>query len=470
MEFMQTQDKRSAHQEKCISDISTQVGKLAKAVEGLCGALGPAMRDSIDGTLGPQVRELRDVAHDVRRAAGDLNAAATVIRQQPAAPMLAAPGMMAPYQVPVGAPSSPLGSAIPPGTPAGVAARQDAALLATALVPEIEHIVAEALGKSLAHPGGALPPGRGGGAAAYLHTPAAAAGYGRASVDSVGGGGGAAAEPAPPSAAEARRLEAEERAKISEEAKSAAAAKKAKEEREKELREAKRAKDEAKAKAASAEAEAGKTESSKDAAGAEKKAAKGAPVNSKALSEEEVKKIHSAIRWNKPLGELAGLITGAEQANCEDSRNGNRPIHIASQNGFTPICKLLVAKGAEIDAVNGKGNTGLHMALGYDYDECAAFLTQCGADQTIVNAEGHAAKNGLEGDKGPDGYVAPLAELRDARTVEESMKALARITSEGLGNDDKAALVQCGLLKKKNFPDSWTPKVQDAFRELMMSL
>ena len=50
------------------------------------------------------------------------------------------------------------------------------------------------------------------------------------------------------------------------------------------------------------------------------------------------------------------------------------------------------------------------------------------------------------------------------------MKALARITSEGLGNDDKAALVQCGLLKKKNFPDSWTPQVQDAFRDLMMSL
>ena len=60
VEFMQTQDKRSAHQEKCISDISTQVGKLAKAVEGLCGALGPAMRDSIDGTLGPQVRELQE--------------------------------------------------------------------------------------------------------------------------------------------------------------------------------------------------------------------------------------------------------------------------------------------------------------------------------------------------------------------------------------------------------------------------
>ena len=46
MEFMVTQDRRSAQTEKCISDMSKQVGKLAKAVEGLCGALGPAMKDS----------------------------------------------------------------------------------------------------------------------------------------------------------------------------------------------------------------------------------------------------------------------------------------------------------------------------------------------------------------------------------------------------------------------------------------
>ena len=84
--------------------------------------------------------------------------------------------------------------------------------------------------------------------------------------------------------------------------------------------------------------------------------------------------------------------------------------------------------------------SGLHMALGYDYDECADFLVSCGADLLIKNAEGHAAKNGLEGDKGPDGYVAPLAELREARTPEESVAALNRIAKEGLGAADKAAL------------------------------
>ena len=58
----------------------------------------------------------------------------------------------------------------------------------------------------------------------------------------------------------------------------------------------------------------------------------------------------------------------------------------------------------------------------------------------VVNGEGYSAKNGLEGDKGPDGFVPPVSELREARTVEESMAAIRRIGTEGCG--DKAALVQ----------------------------
>jgi len=123
-----------------------------------------------------------------------------------------------------------------------------------------------------------------------------------------------------------------------------------------------------------------------------------------------------------------------------------------------------------------------------------------------------------KGDKGPDGFVAPLAQLRvrvarfpnpphtvlpelvtirtdysdclsihrpihaqyntdtflvynqEARTSAETAAALKRIAAEGLGNADKAAFVQCGLLKKKNFPESWPPQIQDAFRRLMISL
>ena len=102
VEFMQTQDKRSAHQERCIGDMSKQLGKLAKAVETLCGALGPAMRDSINGTLGPQMSDLRDIAAETRRAASDLNAAAAVARTQP-------PPSAAYYAPQLNSPGSPLG-------------------------------------------------------------------------------------------------------------------------------------------------------------------------------------------------------------------------------------------------------------------------------------------------------------------------------------------------------------------------
>ena len=451
VEFMQTQDKRSAHQERCIGDMSKQLGKLAKAVETLCGALGPAMRDSINGTLGPQMSDLRDIAAETRRAASDLNAAAAIARTQP-------PPSAAYYAPQLNSPGSPLGGPVPLGVPAGAAARRDAALLATALAPEIEHIVAEAIerGMSLADDAdGALPARR-------LETRRR---YGETR------------EPTTAETRDARRIPARDSvlrdsprvASGQDEDRESDRRQRAREEREALHARESREEEDARTREAR-EKEAEVRERDRALSESRERRAKTPAVNSRALSEEETQKIHSAIRWNKPLGELASIVTDAERANCEDARNGNRPIHIAAQNGFTPICKLLVAKGAEINAVNAKGNTGLHMALGYDYDECADFLVSCGTDLLIKNAEGHAAKNGLEGDKGPDGYVAPLAELREARTPEESVAALNRIAKEGLGDADKAALVQCGLLKKKNFPESWPPNVQDAFRRLMMQM
>ena len=55
MEFMVTQDRRSAQTN--IRDMPTG-GKLAKAVEGLCTAPGPTMRDSAE-RLGPKVQDMK---------------------------------------------------------------------------------------------------------------------------------------------------------------------------------------------------------------------------------------------------------------------------------------------------------------------------------------------------------------------------------------------------------------------------
>lgn len=444
MEFMNTQDKRAAHQERCVSDMAKQVGKLAKAVEGLCSALGPAVRDGINHTLGPQVREVHTVAAEVRRAAEDINHAAATLRRQPGG-----------------------GDGGASLSLSGAQGQQDAHALTTALVPQIEAIVLQAFeGKQL-----------------VANAMAAVA-----SMSRDGGNGG---EPQPQPQKPARKpmsppklpplqqelqLQRQQqspqrhvRGRSSEAGESVspgdAAGKKGTtphQMQQKQWEEETRAQQQRTHEERHRQLHLEQHQQQQRGGGG---VGPRAPVN---LSEEEVKKIHSAVRWNKPLGELAAIVAGPDQANCVDPKNGNRPLHIAAQNGFVHVCKLLIAKGADVNAVNHKNNTALHMALGYDYVDCASFLYDSGADRTIVNSEGHAAKNGLEGDKGQDGYLSPVSELREARTVGESLAAIRRIASEGYG--DKAELARVGLIMKKSFPDSWTQQVQAAFQDLMMSL
>jgi len=420
VEFMAAQDRRAAHQDKCVSDMAKQVGKLARAVEGLCGALGPAVRDSITHTLGPQVHAVHQVAAEVRTAAEDMNNAVATLRQ-----------------------SGSSGSV----ESSGAQTKHDAGALAAALVPKIEAIVLQAFeGRQLVADAGAYATSmsrKSGGDTPHTSfkepsvAPPLQQQHQHQAQPEPSYTSGAPAKGILPHQLRQRQLEDEQRA----------AQLRMQEEKQRQVL-----------------TQQQQSQQQQRAGGGGGEGSR-APVK---LSDAEMKQIHSAIRWNKPLGELAAVVTGPDQANCVDDKNGNCPLHIASQNGFLQVCKLLVAKGAAVNVVNHKNNTPLHMALGYDYDECAAFLYSSGADGTVVNGEGYSAKNGLEGDKGPDGFVPPVSELREARTVEESMAAIRRIGTEGCG--DKAALVQVGLLKKKNFPESWSPPVQAAFRELMMSL
>ena len=109
------------------------------------------------------------------------------------------------------------------------------------------------------------------------------------------------------------------------------------------------------------------------------------------------KVIHSAIRWQKP--NIADLLTHPGTVDCLDEQTGNVPIHIAAQNGYTDVVRLLIEKQANVNAKNKKGNTALHMAMAYDYFESVDLLLAAGADPTIANEGGFTADTGLEGDK-----------------------------------------------------------------------
>lgn len=184
-----------------------------------------------------------------------------------------------------------------------------------------------------------------------------------------------------------------------------------------------------------------------------------------AKKEVNFKPIHSAIRWNnKPLDEIEKLLDSPEAVNSVDSANGNRPIHIAAQNGHFEIVQMLIAKGAELNVQNAKGNTPIHMAVGYDYYETAMLLIEAKADPLIKNTAGFAAKNGIDGDKS-----LGLAALVSAKNTDDVTYALD-MCEEHLDELNKAGFVSAGLKTKKNLGNDWTPEVQERFKALTLKL
>jgi hypothetical protein len=74
------------------------------------------------------------------------------------------------------------------------------------------------------------------------------------------------------------------------------------------------------------------------------------------------KKFHSMCRWDKPSEEIAAFVAenpGSE--NSTDTANGNKPLHIAAQNGHVNLVRQLLGIGVLVDAPNGTGTTALHV-------------------------------------------------------------------------------------------------------------
>lgn len=172
------------------------------------------------------------------------------------------------------------------------------------------------------------------------------------------------------------------------------------------------------------------------------------------------KPIHSAVRWNKSTEEVEALLTCKEAVEAVDPTNGNRPIHIAAQNGHNDLLKLLIKKKVEVNAQNAKGNTALHMAIGYDYYDTAILLINAGADSELPNETNIASKYGLEGDKS-----LGIAQLVSGSTHADVVAAFAKVEAD-MEKQNKVSFAQAGLKAKKALGDAWTPDLQEKFKEI----
>jgi len=164
-------------------------------------------------------------------------------------------------------------------------------------------------------------------------------------------------------------------------------------------------------------------------------------------------KIHSAVRWGKPVDELkkSGL-TDTAVAEMTDDINGNTALHIAAQNGHYDIVRYLVRElNCYVDLQNKVGNTPLHMGVEYDYYKINKTIVDAGADQNLENTEGHRAIEGISGSKvGLSSWDNPVTMMKtvrdDVESLEEVFCALERCSN---GEVKKEELVRVGMTKKK---------------------
>ena len=61
---------------------------------------------------------------------------------------------------------------------------------------------------------------------------------------------------------------------------------------------------------------------------------------------------------------------------------------VCAQNGQKRIAKLLLRNFADMNAVNARGDSAMHLCFKFNYRELGEYLKSKGADDTIRNAKG----------------------------------------------------------------------------------
>lgn len=119
---------------------------------------------------------------------------------------------------------------------------------------------------------------------------------------------------------------------------------------------------------------------------------------------QDILHLHSAIRWNREK-EVRRLLHSPHNTSCiaqaPDRINGNTALHVAAQNGHLKIVEVLLELKVSPDVKNNMENTPMHMSVTYNHDEVTRLLLHAGADRSKLNAKGHAADSGIDGEKHP---------------------------------------------------------------------
>jgi ankyrin repeat protein len=73
----------------------------------------------------------------------------------------------------------------------------------------------------------------------------------------------------------------------------------------------------------------------------------------------------------------------------------NTLLHISCQNGYKNFVKACLRRGADINAQNSNGQTGMHFCYAMGFNDLGEYLKSKGADDTIRNVDGLTVYEGL---------------------------------------------------------------------------
>eukprot|EP01035_Chromulina_nebulosa_P016927 gene16927-22418_t len=112
------------------------------------------------------------------------------------------------------------------------------------------------------------------------------------------------------------------------------------------------------------------------------------------IDEGEIELIFRHARHGR-VSDVEIMLNGGVPVDVRDEF-GNTLLITAGQNGNKRVAKLLLKRGADINARNYKGNTPLHYCYHYNYgDTLGEYLISKGADDSIRNNSGKLPKAGI---------------------------------------------------------------------------